>query len=602
MNHRTCLRSRVLRYWEGIGNVESKEAAEFSKSFVDPYPAEFTRRYEALECLSSASACETLLVRDRTSGRLLVAKCYDNAHPLCEMTEPEALHRLSHPGLPAFVEEIHGGGMRCILREYIAGKTLGELGKSGPFPSEMVRRAGLELCAILQYLHIQVPPIIHRDIKPQNVVLREDGTLALIDLGVSRLYSDGAPSDTLYCGTRNFAAPEQYGFLQTDCRSDIYTLGVLLIWMLTGTTELVRAPATRLERILAKCTAFAPGDRYRKAEAVARALKHAGKDRSGRWLMQAAVWFLIAVTVIAGAGRLVAGSAGISTLRAVLSSEAVFTEPLIEKAVRQTLGKSPNAALSPGELSSVKALYISADIICADEDAFYQASQAWYDAGVQTRGPIASLEDLKLLPGLESVYIGSEHVRNLSPLTALKRLKKLELRFNDVSDVSSLKRLLFLSVIGLNANPVADIKPLADCEELRCLDLCGVTGDYDVRDLSKLGDLDFLDISNQGSAYQYLGKRSIRELKASSLPFTDLSFLRQVGGLEKLEVCHGKLSDLSGLAEHPKLTYLRLCNIPATDYSVLLKLPKLKTVVVSASAKKFIAPVAAKGTFVVEYQ
>ncbi len=72
------------------------------------------------------------------------------------------------------------------------------------------------MCDILNYLHSQNPPIIHRDIKPQNVIVDERGRVTLIDFGISRMYDAGARADTLCFGTRHYAAPEQYGFAQTD--------------------------------------------------------------------------------------------------------------------------------------------------------------------------------------------------------------------------------------------------------------------------------------------------------------------------------------------------------------------------------------------------
>ena len=93
---------------------------------------------------------------------------------------------------------------------------------------------GQKLCALLEILHGQEPPVIHRDIKPENIVLPPDGEVGPIDFGIARRYKDCQDTDTRHMGTRSTAAPEQYGCAQTDRRTDLYALGMTLIWALTG--------------------------------------------------------------------------------------------------------------------------------------------------------------------------------------------------------------------------------------------------------------------------------------------------------------------------------------------------------------------------------
>ena len=215
--------------------MENDLTSDFLSQYDDSlYPVDLADRFEALECLNCNQTGETLLIRDITCGKMFVAKCFYEGHPLYEAAEPEPLRALSHTGLPAFAEEFRGNGTRCVLREYIYGKTLFEKSAEAPFTDEDVRSVGIQLCGILKYLHSQKPPVIHRDIKPQNIIIRDDGSLALIDLGISRLFEAGVQEDTVLCGTQDFAPPEQYGYMQTDSRSDIYSLGILLAWMMTG--------------------------------------------------------------------------------------------------------------------------------------------------------------------------------------------------------------------------------------------------------------------------------------------------------------------------------------------------------------------------------
>ena len=592
--------------------MESRIAESFLSGFDDNrYPAEFTDRYEAMECLSSGQYGETLLVREKKGEKLFIAKCYEKGHSLFKLTEPEELHRLSHPGLPAFVGEIRSKTMRCILREYVEGKTLWEYKQENHITQETVRSMGIELCGILMYLHSRIPPVIHRDIKPLNVVIRDDGSPVLIDLGISRLDVEGAGADTAFCGTQDFASPEQYGFLQTDCRSDIYSFGILLAWMLTGKAAPVRTPQVPLETVIAKCTEFAPDKRFRDAAAVKRALQETepAVRKRKRIMLSAGALFAIALLIFYSlylkmGGASVTAPEPVSAMAASSAgkiSEAGFTQPLIEEAVRIMLGKDEDDPVSSEELSKVTELYITHDTAFSDIEAFYKAHEKMCAKDFEARGPITSLQDLKLLPNLRILCLASQQIQDISPLKSLPELFQVELRFNSVSDITPLAGLESLAMVGLNSSPVEDITPLASCKALKCLDLCNA-GEYDGSAVALLGDLDFLDISNSTDSYLYLGGKSITELKLSNTSLTDLSCLCNVKGIKKLEVSEVQLTDLSEIANHPEITNLRLSGIASTDFSVLLKLPDLKTVSVSTSAKAYIEPVALQGTFIIIYE
>ena len=211
------------------------------------YPRELTQRYELLECFSEKENGRTLLASNRDSGELCVVKCYLRESPLYDRSEPEALRLIDAAPMPRFLAEYRNEQMRCVLREYVPGETLSQLAKDQAFTEEEVIRIGLQLCDQLHALHGMTPPVIHRDIKPQNVVLRPDGTAVLIDFGIARVRTENG-TDTVAFGTQGFAPPEQYGFAQTDARSDIYSLGILLYWLLHRETKLPRGSRSKLER------------------------------------------------------------------------------------------------------------------------------------------------------------------------------------------------------------------------------------------------------------------------------------------------------------------------------------------------------------------
>jgi serine/threonine-protein kinase len=203
--------------------------------------------------------------------------------------EAALLARLSHPNLPRVIDRFEEDGKQFLVMEYVEGQTLRQAlaARGGRAEVPEVRDWAEQLCAVLSYLHAQTPPIIYRDLKPSNVMLRPDGRLALIDFGIARFYKPGQASDTAIYGTLGYAAPEQYGEGQTDQRSDVYALGVLLYHALTGydvTGSPFRLPhisrlqpevPPRLASLITRATAMEPSDRFASVTDLAAELRRA---------------------------------------------------------------------------------------------------------------------------------------------------------------------------------------------------------------------------------------------------------------------------------------------------------------------------------------
>lgn len=145
----------------------------------------------------------------------------------------------------------------------------------------------MQICEALEYLHTRKPPIIYRDMKPANVMLKPDGNIKIIDFGIAREYKDQSLADTVSLGTKGYAAPEQFGGRgQTDARTDVYCLGVTLYHLLTGQNP-CEPPyeiypirhwnpqlSAGLEAIIQKCTQLNPADRYQSCAELLYALHH----------------------------------------------------------------------------------------------------------------------------------------------------------------------------------------------------------------------------------------------------------------------------------------------------------------------------------------
>lgn len=204
------------------------------------------------------------------------------------LAEAEMMKQLSHPLIPRIVDIIENDTTIYIVMDYMEGVSLDRyLDENGPLSQEAVVHIGIQLCGALGYLHSRKPPIIYRDMKPANVMLKdpEKMDVQLFDFGIAREYKEGRTGDTVLLGTPGFAAPEQCRpGQQTDARTDIYSLGVTMYNLVTG-----HSPAKDyklypirhwnpklsdgLEQIILKCTRAEPRDRYQTCEELMRDLQ-----------------------------------------------------------------------------------------------------------------------------------------------------------------------------------------------------------------------------------------------------------------------------------------------------------------------------------------
>ena len=158
-----------------------------------------------------------------------------------------------------------------IIEEYIHGLTLDK--KYNKTDVETVKKIMEQLCNILKQLHNMNPPIIHRDIKPTNIIVSNDDVVYLVDFNISREYDENQSVDTVIMGTQGYASPEQCGFAQTDCRSDIYSIGMLMKNILM-VDEYPDKETKSLKRIIDKCTSIDPEKRYKNIEKLEQALNN----------------------------------------------------------------------------------------------------------------------------------------------------------------------------------------------------------------------------------------------------------------------------------------------------------------------------------------
>ena len=253
-------------------------------------------KYEILKLIGQGGMSKVYLAMDKRLNKQWAVKeiekrARDRNNEIViqsAIAEANLIKQLDHPAIVRIVDIIDNGNVIYIIEDYIEGETLGTiLENNGAQPQELVIEWAMQICEALEYLHTRKPPIIYRDMKPANVMLKPDGNIKVIDFGIAREYKDQSLADTVSLGTKGYAAPEQFGGKgQTDARTDVYCLGVTLYHLVTGQNP-CEPPyeiypirhwnpqlSAGLEAIIQKCTQFNPADRYQTCAELLYALHH----------------------------------------------------------------------------------------------------------------------------------------------------------------------------------------------------------------------------------------------------------------------------------------------------------------------------------------
>lgn len=301
------------------------------------------------------------------------------------VVETDMLKRLNHPNLPSIIDVIDTEDSFLIIMDYIEGTSLSKLLKtSGAQPEDKVIKWAKQLCDVLGYLHRQNPPIIYRDMKPANVMLKPDGNITLIDFGTAREFKNRAMvEDTTCLGTRGYAAPEQFGGRgQTDARTDIYCLGATLYHLLTGHSPaeppyeikpisywIPQYAGSGLEKLILKCTQQDPDSRYQNCAELMYALEHYREEDDRLLKKRKKQWrrFLIAaiiglVGLLGAVGMRIAWNGAKQASYGSLVQKAI-DEPELGDAKKDLLQA---IALDPGAPSAYQAMW---DIVDRDRTA-----------------------------------------------------------------------------------------------------------------------------------------------------------------------------------------------------------------------------------------
>src|SRR5712691_9981406 len=278
-------------------------------------PTLLANRYQLVSCIGQGGMGAVYKAADtKFNNRPVAIKEMSSAGlPPARVQEAEEAFRheanlladLIHPNLPRIYEHFTENERSYLVMDFIEGKTIEEyLEQIGgdPLTVDQVIAWAEELCDVLSYLHSHQPPIIFRDLKPANVMISESGHIFLIDFGIARFFKPGQSHDTVALGSPGYAAPEQYGKAQSTPRTDIYCLGALLHYLLTGldpseqpfffrpASQVNPTVPTELEVLLQKMLEMDADRRPASAQDVLKALRTTEtKTLSSRTLTQASV-------------------------------------------------------------------------------------------------------------------------------------------------------------------------------------------------------------------------------------------------------------------------------------------------------------------------
>ena len=213
--------------------------------------------YEVIDILKNNKVGKVSLVYDKIGKQVCILK--ERNLKISELYSK--LKKIKNPALPEIYRTVEFGGVLFVVEEFIEGRTLAEiLTFQGVLSEKISAQILIQLCNCLKILHKN--KIIHRDIKPSNIMLTKNNQIKLIDFSISRIAKENLESDTDFLGTRGYAPPEQFGFGQTDSRSDIFSLGKTFQKIL-GTNY-----NGYLKKILQKCTELDPTNRYQNVDEI----------------------------------------------------------------------------------------------------------------------------------------------------------------------------------------------------------------------------------------------------------------------------------------------------------------------------------------------
>ena len=605
-------------------------------------PVEMQEHWNAEEYLKESEESFTILVRENVSGILCVLKWGRKLQAEMLCNEMEILQKLTDMGLtgiPKAYRIFEENSGVYFLREYIEGTPLSQMVlQKGGIQERELCRISIKICRAAEQFQKLEDPMIHRDIKPENIVITHGGEVAFIDFGTMRSYKKDSQRDTFVVGTRGTAAPEQYGYNQTDQRTDVYAIGRTMLYMATESYELdqiLECGVNReLKKIIKKACSFEPDKRYADAAELGRVIekcqennKKNGYKKAGAVVGLIAAGYVLAIlfpgTTVIKNGRIIADNnvtedqisaentqeegtdqntdqsqnpEQISDAKQSQDNQIIFKEELIEAAVRKELNLSETDEITADMLENVRKLRIVGKEILDNEDGFWGIGHhidGKDNNFGSVRGSITDLSDLTQMTNLEELALCNQRIEDISGLKDLP-LKELYLSKNMITDFSVIQSLIDLDILCILENPAVDLSPLGDCGNISQLNIQGMHL-TDI-DFLKNMNLNYLDMNNaevENGIFEPLTEMknldtlcmcNVNEAAAETLSkMSTLKSLVMWGGETSLE----DLKPLKGMDELESLAF----TAPISSLEGIEQFPSLNFLSVSFSLVKDLTPI-----------
>ena len=603
-----------------------------NKIWNDYLPEDMQEHWTVYECLKESEDSSTFLVKETATGILCVLKWGRNRQTEFLRNEMEIMKKMADrklSGIPKAYRIFEENGEVYLVREYIEGMSLAQmvLQKGGISEAEICR-ISRKICQTAEQFQNPNEPMIHRDIKPENIVVTPGGEVVFIDFGTMRSYKKDGSRDTFVVGTRGTAAPEQYGYTQTDQRTDVYAIGQTMLYMVSESYEMNQlsecAVSRRMKKIIEKACSFEPDKRYGDAAQLRRAVeKCQANNRKKVYKKAGAVLGLIAagyiLAIFSPDGTVIENkrieTAEQSAAEEQIQAEIIFREELIEEAVRKELGLSKTDKITASMLENVRKLRIVGKEILDDEDTFWGEGRHvdGKDSSFgSVRGNITDLSDLAQMVNLEELALCNQKIEDISGLKELP-LKKLYLSKNMITDFSVLLNLIDLDTLCIMENPAENLSVIGECTGILRLNIQGMNL-TDIDFLKNLS-LDYLDMSNmevENNIFEPLTEMKkldtlcmcdVNEAAAETLSqmstlkalfmwgdSTILENLKPLKGMTQLETLAftTQISSLEGIEQFPSLNFLSVSFSLVKDLSPVTGAKNLQVIDISnADIKNF---------------
>lgn len=596
-----------------------------NKIWNDYLPEDMQEHWTVYECLKESEDSSTFLVKETATGILCVLKWGRNRQAEFLRNEMEIMEKMADrklSGIPKAYRIFEENGEVYLVREYIEGMSLAQmvLQKGGISEAEICR-ISRKICQTAEQFQNPDEPMIHRDIKPENIVVTPGGEVVFIDFGTMRSYKKDGSRDTFVVGTRGTAAPEQYGYTQTDQRTDVYAIGQTMLYMVSESYEMNQlsecAVSRRMKKIIEKACSFEPDKRYGDAAQLRRAVeKCQANNRKKVYKKAGAVFGLIAagyiLAIFSPDGTVIENkrieTAEQSAAEEQIQAEITFREKLIEEAVRKELGLSKTDKITASMLENVRKLRIVGKEILDDEDTFW--GEGHHVDGKDSsfgsvRGNITDLSDLAQMVNLEELALCNQKIEDISGLKELP-LKKLYLSKNMITDFSVLLNLIDLDTLCIMENPAENLSVIGECTGILRLNIQGMNL-TDIDFLKNLS-LDYLDMSNvevENNIFEPLTEMKkldtlcmcdVNEAAAETLSqmstlkalfmwgdSTILENLKPLKGMTQLETLAftTQISSLEGIEQFPSLNFLSVSFSLVKDLSPVTGAKNLQVIDIS---------------------